>query len=234
MKDMKLYHGSKTGIDGMIMPSSRQKCDFGSGFYMGTDPMQAKAIVSERRNPVFYELNLKLSQIPEEQILVLDGKEWMYHVLYNRGRLEELSGTKFYADIAQAEEGKDIVLGPIADDRMNPVIWAFTKGHVTDTVVMESMKCVNYGLQYVAKTQYTCSCIEVIKAEHLTDKDREECNKYRREQRYISDTVLPKIQIQFRNQGLYYDQVIEQVNNSELTLTDEDLKGLGNTNNQAL
>jgi hypothetical protein len=32
-----LYHGSKSGIHGAIMPASRRYCDFGKGFYMGTD-----------------------------------------------------------------------------------------------------------------------------------------------------------------------------------------------------
>lgn len=32
-----LYHGSKSGINGTISPISRRYCDFGKGFYMGTD-----------------------------------------------------------------------------------------------------------------------------------------------------------------------------------------------------
>lgn len=35
MKDMILYHGSKNGLSGAIKPMSREKCDFGRGFYMG-------------------------------------------------------------------------------------------------------------------------------------------------------------------------------------------------------
>ena len=31
-----LYHGSKSGIKGPIAPISRERCDFGKGFYMGT------------------------------------------------------------------------------------------------------------------------------------------------------------------------------------------------------
>ncbi len=35
-----LYHGSKSGIRGAIAPISRERCDFGKGFYMGTDQTQ--------------------------------------------------------------------------------------------------------------------------------------------------------------------------------------------------
>ena len=35
-----LYHGSKSGINGPIAPISTDRCDFGKGFYMGTDRNQ--------------------------------------------------------------------------------------------------------------------------------------------------------------------------------------------------
>lgn len=36
-----LYHGSKSGLVGNIAPISRAQCDFGQGFYMGTDPIDS-------------------------------------------------------------------------------------------------------------------------------------------------------------------------------------------------
>lgn len=36
-RNVTLYHGSKSGIRGAIAPISRESCDFGKGFYMGTD-----------------------------------------------------------------------------------------------------------------------------------------------------------------------------------------------------
>ena len=35
-----LYHASRFGISGNIQPISRSRCDFGRGFYMGTDPIR--------------------------------------------------------------------------------------------------------------------------------------------------------------------------------------------------
>ena len=40
-----LYHGSKNGIKGEIQPSSRKHCDFGTGFYMGTEPEQPLTLI---------------------------------------------------------------------------------------------------------------------------------------------------------------------------------------------
>ena len=42
MEDLILYHGSRGGLQGPIAPISRVRCDFGKGFYMGTNEIQAK------------------------------------------------------------------------------------------------------------------------------------------------------------------------------------------------
>ena len=36
-----LYHGSRSGIKGPIAPISRERCDFGKGFYMGDGSLSA-------------------------------------------------------------------------------------------------------------------------------------------------------------------------------------------------
>ena len=41
-----LFHGSKSGIKGDISPLSREHCDFGKGFYMGTEPYQPLTLIS--------------------------------------------------------------------------------------------------------------------------------------------------------------------------------------------
>ena len=51
-----LYHASRFGISGNIQPISRSRCDFGKGFYMGTDPIQPLTLVCNEKNPVFTKL----------------------------------------------------------------------------------------------------------------------------------------------------------------------------------
>ena len=74
MDDVTLYHGSRSGIVGKIKPISREKCDFGKGFYMGTIPEQTKGLVVNQEKPVFYEMKFRLSEIPEDRILKLDSQ----------------------------------------------------------------------------------------------------------------------------------------------------------------
>lgn len=110
-----LYHGSRTGINGNIIfnhPLMGTNRDFGKGFYMGTNPLQVKTLIIRGECPTFYELKLKLSEIPEEKILKLDGKRWAYFVLCNRNKLKEINPqitkTEFYNYFSNLSKGKII------------------------------------------------------------------------------------------------------------------------------
>ena len=48
-----LYHGSKSGLEGRIKPKSRDKCDFGKGFYMGTEIGQSLTLICDFQNLSF-------------------------------------------------------------------------------------------------------------------------------------------------------------------------------------
>lgn len=52
-----LYHGSKSGIKGRIAPISREKCDFGAGFYMGTEPAPPLTLICnfEKSSPAAWQ-----------------------------------------------------------------------------------------------------------------------------------------------------------------------------------
>lgn len=98
MKDIILYHGSRGGIEGNIKLESREKCDFGKGFYLGENPMQVRGLICGDSAPVFYEIRLKLTEIPEERILRLKGKDWIYAVLANRKKARILVNLNWLKD----------------------------------------------------------------------------------------------------------------------------------------
>ncbi len=52
MNETVLYHGSKNGIKGDAAPISRDKCDFGKDFYMGTEKLQPLTLVCSYENAV--------------------------------------------------------------------------------------------------------------------------------------------------------------------------------------
>lgn len=80
-----LYHGSKSGIEGSIAPVSRERCDFGRGFYMGTEETQPLTLICNYEGARLYNLELNLTGLKVLNIEV--GIDWALFVAYNRGRL---------------------------------------------------------------------------------------------------------------------------------------------------
>ena len=79
---MVLYHGSKSGIQGKIKPASRDRCDFGAGFYMGTDPLQPLTLICDYEQSVFYILSVDLHSL--KTLDVPADIEWAMLVAYHR------------------------------------------------------------------------------------------------------------------------------------------------------
>ena len=169
MKDIILYHSSKAGLIGNIKPISRPNCDFGQGFYLGTDELQTQSLVLSNKfeNPVCYRVLLKISEIDENRILKLNGLDWVFFVLYNRNHLEELKGTTFYEKYAHLADNKDIIIGPIADDNMRNAILDFEEDYITDEVLKKCLSTVDYGLQYVLKTPLSCSKVDILESNFI-------------------------------------------------------------------
>ena len=94
-----LYHGSKSGIQGNITPQSREHCDFGKGFYMGTEQSQPLTLICNYPNPSLYTLSIDLSGLT---ILDLNlDLDWALFVAYNRGKMEMIKGLSLYNKYAE-------------------------------------------------------------------------------------------------------------------------------------
>ena len=51
---LRLYHGSKSGIEGPIRPIGSSVNDFGRGFYLGDEPSQPLTLICRGEKPMFY------------------------------------------------------------------------------------------------------------------------------------------------------------------------------------
>ena len=174
MKDMILYHGSRGGIEGDIRPSSRLRCDFGRGFYMGENPMQVKSLVTEDISPMFYTLKLKLSEIPEDKILVLEDNEWLHAILSHRKKVPEFNQLEVSKYWLKELQKYDVIIGKIADDRMNAAMQRFTDYGLTDEGLIACLQSVDYGNQIVAKTPFACSKIEILSEREIFGKEADD------------------------------------------------------------
>ena len=89
----------------MIEPRSRKQCDFGKGFYMGTEAGQALTLICD-----YEESKLYVVSVCMEELSVLDvaaNLEWAMLVAYHRGRMEKIKGTPFYNKYQDMAKDKD-------------------------------------------------------------------------------------------------------------------------------
>lgn len=203
-----LYHGSKSGIQGKIAPISRDRCDFGPGFYMGTDPMQPLTLICGFEKAKFYIVSvcladLKVAEIPADI-------QWAMIVAFNRGKMEHIHGSGFYRNIQRQCTGSDILIGSIADDRMFFVLDNFFQGNITDMALTESLSALQLGKQYVAVTQRACDAVHIeqeIPISFLEKRFLEDASMVNREKGVSMANEICK---NYRREGLFFDEILEK------------------------
>ena len=203
-----LYHGSKSGIEGDIAPKSRKQCDFGKGFYMGTEPSQALTLICDYESAKFYIVSISV-----DNLAVLDvpaDLEWAMIVAYHRGRMEKIKGTPFYSIYQEMAKDKDLIIGSIANDRMFFVIDNFFIGNITDAALINSLSALELGKQYVAVTRKGCDAVRIEKEipisylEKLFMKEVSEANRVK------GSSLANDICRNYRREGLFFDEILDQ------------------------
>ena len=206
-----LYHGSKSGIEGKIEPKSRSQCDFGKGFYMGTDPSQALTLICDYDKSKFYIVSVDLSDL--DTIKVPADIEWAMLVAYHRGRMEKIKGTALYEKYRKMADNKDLVIGSIANDRMFYVIDNFFIGNVTDAALVRSLSVLQLGKQYVAVTQKGCDAVRVEAEVEISHLERLFMKEVAEANRAKGVSLANDICKNYRREGLFFDEILEKAQN---------------------
>ena len=202
-----LFHGSKSGLEGTIAPKSRDKCDFGKGFYMGTEQTQPLTLICNYPDAKIYTLSVDLSGLKIMDIEV--GLDWALLVAYNRGKMESAKGTSIYNRYADLDKSCDMVVGYIANDRMFVVLDRFFNGEITDLALINSLSALKLGKQYVAKTEKACKNIKIIEEQEINEEQREKL-KYESEiNRSRGIELAESICRKYRREGRFFDEILE-------------------------
>lgn len=205
-ENLVLYHGSKCGIVGELAPKSRSMCDFGKGFYMGTDPSQPLTLICDENKPVFYALEFNLDGL---KVLNVDiNLDWAMLIAYYRGYMEEVKGSKIYEKYANMAKGYDVILGYIANDRMYRVMKSFFEKEITDVALLHSLSALDLGRQYVAITEKACKQTKILSEKILSPLElgilKERSIVRREEGIALTENILK----QYRREGKYFDEII--------------------------
>jgi len=202
-----LYHGSKSGINGGIAPLSREKCDFGKGFYMGTEETQPLTLICNYDNARLYELEFDITDLKVLDVEV--GIDWAMLVVYNRGKMESARGTALYERISKMADGYDVIVGFIENDRMFVVLDRFFNGEITDAALINSLSALKLGKQYVAITEKACKNIKIINEKTLNEQDRALLKTEGEHNRNEGIALAEEMCRKYRRDGKYFDEILK-------------------------
>ncbi len=135
---MKLYHGSTVEIVDIDLSKSKPNKDFGRGFYLSADKLQAQRLAGYKAfqiggTPVInsYEFDEKL--LIDGSLKTLEfkeySKEWAEFVFANR---QSASG--------ESAHGYDVVIGPIANDKVGVQVRKYLDKEISIEVFLENLK----------------------------------------------------------------------------------------------
>jgi len=204
-----LYHGSEAGLEGSIRPVSHSACDFGAGFYMGTEPMQPKTLICEDAHPVFYTLSLDLARL--KVVTLAPDETWALFVAFNRGKLSAYREMPFFRRFEEMRATADVICGRIADDRMFTVMNLFFQGLVGVTALVESMKALNVGEQYCAITPRACAQIEILSEQRFSPVELETLRARCLRQRQRGGALAEDICRRLRREGESFDEILARL-----------------------
>lgn len=203
-----LYHGSKSGIEGPIGLRSREHCDFGKGFYTGTDPSQCLTLICDYPKSKFYVMSVDMKNLQSIEIPV--NIDWAMLVAYNRDKMKKIKGTKLYQQYSDMTSESDLVIGCIADDRMFYVIDNFFQGTITDAALINSLSALKLGKQYVMVTQKGCNHTKVVAEIELSDLERFSIQTVAEDNRNKGVSYANEICKNYRREGKYFDELLEE------------------------
>ena len=203
-----LYHGSKSGIKGPIAPISRDRCDFGRGFYMGTESYQPLTLISDFEQSKFYVISLDLSDL--KVLEVNPDIEWAMLVAFNRGKMEGARGTGLYERYAAMAKGYDVIVGSIANDRMCYVLDNFFLGNITDKALVMSLSALQLGQQYVAVTEKACRHAAIETEIELSYLERTFLRDLSESNRVKGVNLANEICRDYRREGQFFDEILKE------------------------
>ena len=147
---MILYHGSNIEIGEILLSKGRHGKDFGRGFYLSADYMQAVRMSENvvRREgsgtPIVTTFKFDESSFDGFNVKRFEGytEEWAKFVLANRKNRSDEQVHQY-----------DIVIGPIADDAVGVQIRQLSRGFITFDKFLESIKYTTPTFQYFFGTE---------------------------------------------------------------------------------
>ncbi|WP_024865788.1 DUF3990 domain-containing protein [Butyrivibrio sp. FCS014] len=175
---IKVYHAGYFEIPKPDIHRGRVNADFGQGFYVTADYEFAGGWARQKPGTQIF---INFYELDEEGLDILEfdrDADWFRYVFSNRRSMPDIHA------------GKDLVIGPIANDTIYNTMGIMTSGFLSDE---EALKLLSVGPKYrqiVLKTQKAAGSLKFIKSEVLSE---ETIQKNAKRVKIEEDEYLQKI-----------------------------------------
>ena len=201
-----LFHGSKNGLSDITVSGSRNNCDFGNGFYLGQTYNQALSFVCEYDRASVYSFRYSLEGL--ECVEFDCSLDWMLAICYFTGTIKKYAESERVQKVIKKIEGADVIIAPIADNKMFYVMSQFAEGEINADAAIHSLSASRLGLQYIFKTDRALKNLIPIERYYLSAPEREDCRRALVLRGYEIDTKLKLAKREFRS-GLFIEELLK-------------------------
>ena len=154
------YHGSDTVVDLPKILDAKRPLDFGDGFYVTTSEVQAKGWatkVSYRNNTNYrcvnrYDFDFEKAKMNLKIIrFEVADEKWLDFICNNRS--------------GKSVENYDVVIGPVADDRVYRVVVEYENGDMDRETALKNLKAEILCDQILFHTEKSLEYLKYIGTE---------------------------------------------------------------------
>ena len=134
--------------------------------------------------------------------------EWMLAICYYRGTLGIFSDSTIVKEIIQKINDADVIIAPIADNRMFYIMTLFAGGEINAYVALHSLSASKLGKQYIFKTQRALKQIVPIEKYYLCQEEKDDTIKKLSMRTLEIETKLKLSKREFR-EGLFIEELLK-------------------------
>lgn len=201
-----LFHGSRYGLGNVSANESRKNSDFGHGLYLSEAYKHALAFVCEAPRASVYSFTCNLENLEIEKFTT--SLEWMLAICCYRGKLKTWKDSEKVRKIVERVENADVVIAPIADNRMFSIMNSFASGDINADVAIHSLSASKLGMQYILKTENAISALTPVERYYISEGEKRNCNIGLIERSAEINTKLKLAKREFRT-GLYIEEILK-------------------------
>ena len=201
-----LYHGSRYGLESIDFKGSKKNADFSNGFYLSLSLDSAINFVEDIKYSSVYVFEAFLDDL--DIIEFKCDEEWMLLICYFRGYLEEYKNSPLIKKLLNKIKDKDLIIAPIADNKMYQILGSFASGMISSSVAMHSLSASRLGNQYVFKSKKGISRLKFLSRFYISTSEREDVKKESKEQASLISSKLNLAKRIYKKEGKFIEEIL--------------------------